>query len=83
MAGRGRVRVVAGGEEPILIAVPLAATARAHEIVRLSDELGVRGPGFKTAREVLAPALIYGLAQLQERYRQAAPRSGEGEAGRA
>ena len=83
MADRGQVRVVAGDEEPIEIAVPLAATARAHEIVRLSDVLGVRGPGFKTAREVLAPALIFGLAHLQERYRQAAPRPTEGEPGRA
>ena len=83
MAGRGTLRVVAEEEEPIEIAVPLAATARAHEIVRLSGQLGIRGPGFKTAREVLTPALIYGLAHLQERYRQATPRQGSGDAGRA
>ena len=83
MGGRGKVRVVAAEHEPIEIPVPLAATARAEEIVRLSHRLGTRGAGFRSAREVLAPALIVGLAQMQERYRQAARREAEGEAGRA
>jgi hypothetical protein len=66
----------AGGEDPdtVEIAVPEAVRARADEIVRLSRALGESGAGFKSSREVLAPALIYGLAHMQERYSQAALR---------
>ena len=83
MPGRGKVRVVAAEDEPIEIPVPLAAALRAEEIVRLSHRLGSRGAGFNSAREVLAPALLYGLAHMQERYRQAARREAGGEAGPA
>jgi hypothetical protein len=76
------MRVYPRHEEPIEISVPATVTARAEEIVRLSRALGRRGGGFTSPREVLAPALVYGLAHMQERYRQAAMR-GEGEAGRA
>jgi len=75
--GRGKVRLVAHEEEDAVeIAVPLGVQARAEEIVRLSRRLGGRGGGFSSPREVLAPALVYGLAHLQERYRQAAVREG-------
>ena len=74
----GKLRVLASGEEPVEIAVPDAVRARAEEIVRLSRRLGGRGAGFSSPREVLAPALVYGLAHMQERYRQAAEREGCG-----
>jgi hypothetical protein len=80
--GGGKVRLVAHGEEAVEIAVPVAVQARAEEIVRLSRRLGRRGGGFSSAREVLAPALVYGLAHMQERYRQAAVREGGEAAGR-
>jgi hypothetical protein len=67
------LKVEAGGEA-VVIAVPGAVRARAEEIVRLSRRLGERGGGFSSSREVLAPALVYGLAHMQERYRQAAAR---------
>jgi hypothetical protein len=76
------MRVLVREEEPVEIAVPATVSARAEEIVRLSQALGRRGGGFNSPREVLAPALVYGLAHMQERYRQAAVRE-EGEAGRA
>ena len=82
MFGGGKVRLVAHGEEAVEIAVPVAVQARAEEIVRLSRRLGRRGGGFSSAREVLAPALVYGLAHMQERYRQAAVREGGEAAGR-
>ena len=61
--------------EAVEIAVPDVVRARAEEIVRLSRQLGGRGAGFKSSREVLAPALIYGLAHMQQRYSQAALRA--------
>jgi len=69
------LRVRASEGELVEIAVPDAVRARAEEIVRLSRRLGGRGAGFTSAREVLAPALIYGLAHMQERYSQAALRA--------
>jgi hypothetical protein len=71
VGGRGVLRVVEGREEAVEIAVPDAVRARAEEIVRLSRRLGHRGAGFRSPREVLAPALVYGLAHMQERYSQA------------
>jgi hypothetical protein len=58
--------------ETVEIDVPAAVRSRAEEIVVLSRRLGSRGGGFNTPAEVLAPALVYGLAHMQERYRQAA-----------
>jgi hypothetical protein len=78
----GKVRLIAREGEAIEIAVPGALQARAEEIVRLSRGLGGRGAGFSSPREVLAPALVYGLAHMQERYRQAAVREGGRAAGR-
>jgi len=80
--GTGTLRVVAREGDPVEIAVPDAVQARAEEIVRLSQRLGGRGGGFSSPREVLAPALVYGLAHMQERYRQAAVREGREAAGR-
>jgi hypothetical protein len=70
------LKVVTRGDEPVEIAVPDSVRARAEEIARLSRRLGDRGSGFTSSREVLAPALIYGLAHMQERYRQAAGAAG-------
>jgi hypothetical protein len=78
--GRGKVRLVGRDGDAVEIAVPVGVQARAEEIVRLSRRLGGRG-GFSSAREVLAPALVYGLAHMQERYRQAAVREGGNAAG--
>jgi hypothetical protein len=74
------LRVVTGGEEAVEIAVPPYVRARAHEIAQLSRRLGDRGSGFTSASEVFAPALVYGLAHMQERYRQAAEREAEASA---
>jgi hypothetical protein len=71
------LRVLTGAEDAVEIAVPDSVRARAEEIVRLSRRLKDGGSGFTSPREVLAPALIYGLAHMQERYRQAAMREGE------
>ena len=80
--GGATLRVLAREGDAIEIAVPDAVRARAEEIVRLSRQLGGRGAGFSTASEVLTPALVYGLAHMQERYRQAAVREGREAAGR-
>jgi hypothetical protein len=83
MKGRGLLRVCARGDDAggwgegidtVEIAVPEAVCLRAEEIVRLSRRLGDRGAGFRSPAEVLAPALVYGLAHMQERYNQAALR---------
>jgi hypothetical protein len=74
--GRGNVRLVGREGDAVEIAVPGAVQARAEEIVRLSRRLGRRGGGFSSPREVLAPALVYGLAHMQERYRQAVGEGG-------
>ena len=68
---------VGRGDDRIELTMPPAVRARAEEIVRLSRHLGERGGGFSSPREVLAPALVYGLAHMQERYRQAAVREGK------
>src|SRR4051812_50069700 len=72
------LRVNTGGEDAVEIAMPPYVRARADEIARLSRRLGDDGSGFRSSRDVLAPALVYGLAHMQERYRQGAPREGEG-----
>jgi hypothetical protein len=72
------LRVHSGGEEAVEIAMPPYVRARAEEIARLSRRLGDGGSGFRSSRDVLAPALVYGLAHMQERYRQAALREGRG-----
>jgi hypothetical protein len=68
------LRVTTTGEEAVEIAVPNSVRARAEEVARLSRRLGRPGSGFRSSRDVLAPALLYGLAHMQERYRQAALR---------
>lgn len=71
------LRVLTSAEDAVEIAVPDAVQARAEEIVRLSRRLDGGGSRFTSPRDVLAPALVYGLAHMQERYRQAAVREGE------
>ena len=75
MGGRGDLRVLAGEGEPVEIAMSDAVRVRAEEIVRLSRRLGEQGMGFRSPRDVLAPALVYGLAHMRERYSQAALRA--------
>ncbi len=75
MRGSGVLRVMPARGEAVELALPDAVRARAEEIVQLSQRLGDRGAGFKVPDEVLAPALVYGLAHMQERYRQAASRA--------
>jgi hypothetical protein len=68
------LRLIGSGGDTVEIAVPDSVRARAEEIVRLSRRVEGRGAGFGSSQDVLAPALVYGLAHLQERYRQAAAR---------
>jgi hypothetical protein len=76
LGGRGTVRLVPYEDEVIEIAVPDSVRTRAEEIVRLSRSLGEQGLGFRSPRDVLAPALVYGLAHMRERYSQAALQAG-------
>jgi hypothetical protein len=78
LRGGGVLRVMPVQGEAVEITLPDAVRARAAEIVLLSRRLGDRGAGFKEPDEVLAPALVYGLAHMQQRYRQAALRADEG-----
>jgi hypothetical protein len=75
LKGRGTLRLLPYEEEAIEIAVPESVRTRAEEIVRLSWRLGKNGLGFRAPRDVLAPALVYGLAHMRERYSQAALRA--------
>ena len=60
----------AGGGLPEIVelAVPELARERAEEIVRLSRDYSEHAAGFGSSREVLGPALLYGLAHMHERY---------------
>ena len=57
--------------ETVEIVVPGLARERAREIVRLSRDYSDHQAGFGSPREVLGPALLYGLAHMHERYAQA------------
>jgi hypothetical protein len=70
------LRLVPYEEEAIEIPVPQSVRTRAEEIVQLSRRLGEQGVGFRSPRDVLAPALVYGLAHMRERYSQAALQAG-------
>jgi hypothetical protein len=64
-------------EEPTVeVALPPLARERAEEIVRLSRSYSEQAAGFGSAREVIGPALLYGLAHMHERYAEAARRRG-------
>ena len=76
MGGRGTLRLVPHEDDAIEIPVPDSVRTRAEEIVRLSRRLGDLGVGFRSPRDVLAPALVYGLAHMRERYSQAALQAG-------
>ena len=80
MLGRGIHRLLAvRAHEPhvddlpqtVEIAVPELARERAEEIVRLSRHYSDQAAGFGSPREVLGPALLYGLAHMHERYERA------------
>ena len=54
------------------VALPDLARERAEEIVRLSRSYSEQAAGFRSPREVIGPALLYGLAHMHERYSAAA-----------
>ena len=58
------------------VALPDLARERAEEIVRLSRSYSEQAAGFRSPREVIGPALLYGLAHMHERYSAAAARRG-------
>ena len=58
------------------VALPDLARERVEEIVRLSRSYSAQGAGFRSSREVIGPALLYGLAHMHERYVEAAARRG-------
>jgi hypothetical protein len=64
--------------ETVEVALPGLARERAEEIVRLSHSYSDSGAGFGSPREVIGPALLYGLAHMHERYAQAAAERGRG-----
>jgi hypothetical protein len=56
------------------VALPDVARERAEEIVRLSRSYSEEAAGFGSPREVIGPALLYGLAHMHARYSEAASR---------
>ena len=58
------------------VALPHLARERAEEIVRLSRSYSEQAAGFRSSRDVIGPALLYGLAHMHERYAAAAARRG-------
>jgi hypothetical protein len=58
------------------VALPDVARARAEEIVELSRSYSEQPAGFRSSRDVIGPALLYGLAHMHERYSAAAARRG-------
>ena len=78
MTGRGLRALFARAHEEQLatVEVPLpdVARERAEEIVRLSRRYSEQSAGFGSPREVIGPALLYGLAHMHERYSKAAAR---------
>ena len=56
------------------VALPDVARERAEEIVRLSRSYSEEAAGFGSSREVIGPALLYGLAHMHARYSEAAGR---------
>ena len=61
----------AGLPETVEIAVPDLARERAEDIVRMSRDYSGHAAGFGSPREVLGPALLYGLAYMHQRYERA------------
>ena len=70
----GMFRRRAAVEETVEVALPGLARERAEEIVRLSRRYSDAEAGFRSAHDVIAPALLYGLAHMHERYAEAAAR---------
>jgi hypothetical protein len=60
--------------ETVEVALPGLARERAEEIVRLSRSYSDEAAGFGSSREVIGPALLYGLAHMHARYSEAAAR---------
>jgi hypothetical protein len=56
------------------VALPDVARERAEEIVRLSRSYSDEAAGFGSPREVIGPALLYGLAHMHARYSEAVER---------
>jgi hypothetical protein len=64
--------------ERVEVTLPGLARERAEEIVRLSRSYSESGAGFGSSREVIGPALLYGLTHMHERYARAAAERGRG-----
>jgi hypothetical protein len=56
------------------VALPDLARERAEEIVRLSRSYSDEAAGFGSPRDVIGPALLYGLAHMHARYSEAVSR---------
>ena len=56
------------------VALPPLARERAEEIVELSRAYSSEAAGFRSPRDVIGPALLYGLTHMHERYSEAAAR---------
>ena len=65
-------------QETVEVALAGLARERAEEIVRLSQGYSDHAAGFRSPREVIGPALLYGLAHMHERYSEAAARRSPG-----
>jgi hypothetical protein len=63
-------------DQTVEVALPGIARERAEEIVRLSRSYSEQAAGFGSPRDVIGPALLYGLAHMHERYAEAAARRG-------
>lgn len=63
-------------QRTVEVALPDLARERAEEIVRLSHSYSDAAAGFGSPREVIEPALLYGLAHMHARYSEAASRRG-------
>jgi hypothetical protein len=59
------------------VALPDLARERAEEIVRLSRSYSEEAAGFGSPRDVIGPALLYGLTHMHARYSEAAARRAE------
>jgi hypothetical protein len=82
--GRGLRALFARAEQEVPatveVALPELARERAEEIVRLSHDYSPQAAGFGSTREVIGPALLYGLAHMHARYSEAALRRGDHQA---
>jgi hypothetical protein len=70
------MRIFGRRQEMVEVAFPGVARERAEEIVRLSQGYSDHAAGFRSPRDVIGPALLYGLTHMHERYAEAAAQRG-------